>query len=281
MDNASPRVMRTVIIALAIIGLLALALGGYLAPLSRYTVDPLIGLQRWISNRYVAVYDFLTAPRDVASLRQRNAELEAEVFRLQTQIIELQQQISEVEVLSALLDFARTNPENRYAAASVIGRDPSPFLHYVIIDKGSDNGIRRGMPVVTQQGLIGRIDAVTSGASRVQLITDPASSVNVRLQQTKTEVVLSGSITGDLTLDMIPQDVTVQIGELVITSGLGGSYPQDILIGQVTGVKRQSYDLFQTASIQSIVDFSRLTVVLVITNFKPINVSPLVPTTSP
>jgi rod shape-determining protein MreC len=273
--------MRTVIIALAIIGLLALALGGYLAPLSRYTVDPLVGMQRWISNRYVAVYDFLTAPRDVASLRQRNAELEAEVFRLQTQIIELQQQISEVEVLSALLDFARTNPENRYAAASVIGRDPSPFLHYVIIDKGSDNGIRRGMPVVTQQGLIGRIDAVTSGASRVQLITDPASSVNVRLQQTKTEVVLSGSITGDLTLDMIPQDVTVQIGELVITSGLGGNYPSDILIGQVTGVKRQSYDLFQTASIQSIVDFSNLTVVLVITNFKPINVSPLSPTASP
>jgi rod shape-determining protein MreC len=273
--------MRTVIIALAIIGLLALALGGYLAPLSRYTVDPLVGMQRWISNRYVAVYDFLTAPRDVASLRQRNAELEAEVFRLQTQIIELQQQISEVEVLSALLDFARVNPENRYAAASVIGRDPSPFLHYVIIDKGSDSGIRRGMPVVTQQGLIGRIDAVTSGASRVQLITDPASSVNVRLQQTRTEVVLSGSITGDLTLDMIPQDVTVQIGELVITSGLGGNYPSDILIGQVTGVKRQSYDLFQTASVQSIVDFSNLTVVLVITNFKPINVSPLVPTTSP
>ncbi len=79
-----------------------------------------------------------------------------------------------------MLEFARTQPENVYIAGSIIGRDPSPFLHYVIIDHGSDYGLRHGMPVVTQQGLVGRIDAVTAGAARVQLITSPDSTVNVR-----------------------------------------------------------------------------------------------------
>ena len=69
----------------------------------------------------------------MASLQQRNSELEAEVARLQTQIIELQQEVTQTEILSALVDFARTNPENSYKAAAIIGRDPSPFLRYVII----------------------------------------------------------------------------------------------------------------------------------------------------
>ena len=70
----------------------------------------------------------------------------------------------------------------------------------------------------------------------------------------------------------------MQVGDLVVTSGLGGDYPADILIGQVTSVRRRDYDIFQTASVQPVVDFSQLQIVLVITNFRPIDISPLVPT---
>ena len=118
--------------------------------------------------------------------------MEADVARLQTQIIELQQQVTQTEILSALVDFARTNPENTYKAAAIIGRDPSPFLRYVIINVGANDGIIRGMPVVTQQGLVGRVDAVVSEASRVQLITDQRSAVNITLKNSKTEAVLVG-----------------------------------------------------------------------------------------
>ena len=121
----------------------------------------------------MAFYDFLTVPRDVASLRQRNAILETENSSLQAQIVELQQQINEAQIAYVLLQFARSRPENRYAAAEVIGRDPDPFLQYVIINHGSDAGLRHGMPVVTDKGLVGRIDTVMAGAARVQLITDP------------------------------------------------------------------------------------------------------------
>jgi rod shape-determining protein MreC len=217
----------------------------------------------------------------VASLRQQNTELQAEVARLQTEVIDLQQRVTETNILSALVNFARANPAYTYKAAAVIGRDPSPFLHYVIINVGSNDGIRTGMPVVTDQGLAGRVDAVLAEASRVQLITDPASAVNVRLQASNTDALLAGSVTGDLSLDMISQDATVQIGDVVLTSGLGGGYPPNLLVGQVVSVRKLPTELFQQAALQANVDFNRLQFVLVITNFNPVNITPLLATPGP
>ena len=272
------RTIQTIVFVFIAVGLIALALSGYLAPLSRVVLNPFVSAQTWIASRYQGIQELVNAPQDTARLRQRNAELETEVSRLQTQIIELQQQLAETNVLSALVDFARANPENRYQAAAVIARDPSPFLHYVIINRGSDDGLRRGMPVITQHGLVGRVAAVTAGASRLQLITDPGSTVNVRLEPSGSQAALHGSLTSDITLDMIPQEINIQPGDLVLTSGLGGSYPSNILVGQVSSIRSQDQDIFQRATLQPVVDFSQLDIVLVITNFKPVEVEPLLPT---
>jgi rod shape-determining protein MreC len=277
MKSTSSRPLQTVVLSLIVIGLIVLALGGYLAPVSRYIITPLVSAQTWIAVRFEAIQNYLDAPQDVARIRQRNLELENEVSRLQAEIIELKQQIAETRVLEALVDFARVNPENRYVAAAVIGRDPSPFLQYVIINRGSDDGIQRGMPVVTQQGLVGRVAAVTAGASRVQLITDAGSNINVRLEPSRAQAVLQGNVTGDLELDLIPQSAEVKIGDLVLTSGLGGNFPANILIGQLTSVRSRDTDLFQRAAVQPSEDFSELEIVLVITNFRPVEISPLIP----
>ncbi len=271
------RSLQSIVFILIALGIVGLALGGYLTPVSRILLDPVVTAQTWIATRYQAIQDFVSAPQDTIRLRQRNAELEAEISRLQTQVIELQQQLSVTNILSALVDFARANPENTYQAAAVIGYDASPFVRYVLINLGSDQGLRRGMPVVTQAGLVGRVAAVTASAARVQLITDPASSVNVRLQPSGAQAVLTGQITGDVLLDMIPQEANVQTGELVLTSGLGGGYPPDLLIGQVSSTRSQAQALFQSATIQTVVDFSQLEIVLVITNFQPIDTEPLLP----
>ncbi len=256
---------------------MALALGGYFSSGSNIFTTSLVTVQSWFSSRFVAVQEFLTAPRDMTSLRQRNTELEADVSELQAQVIQLQQQVGQTQILAALVDFSRANPENTYKAAAVIGQDPSPFLQYVIINRGSNDGIQRGMPVVTNQGLVGRVDAVIADAARVQLITDPASNVNVRLQNAELDASLIGSVTGDVTLDLIPQDVALERGDLVLTSGLGGGYPPDLIVGQVINVRTRDFDLFQQATVQPVVDFNRLQIVLVIVNFKPVDFSPLVP----
>ena len=281
MKDLFSRSLQTTIIFLIVGGILALAFGGFFSSVSNRFTGGLVSAQYWFAIRYQAIQQFLSAPRDIVTLRARNAELETEISQLQTQVIDLQQRVSQTEILAALVDFSRANPESSYKAASVIGRDPSPFLHYIIINRGSNDGILRGMPVVTNQGLVGRIDAVIADAARVQLITDPNSTVNVQLKNANTDAVLLGSVTGDISLDMIAQGAAVQSGDLILTSGLGGGYPPDLIVGQVINVRKLDYELFQQATVQSAVDFTRLDIVLVITNFQAVDITPLIPTPSP
>lgn len=277
MKSNAPKSMQLIVLFLVFLGLIGLALGGYLTPISRIVGNPIISAQTWLAKRYQAIQSVITQPEDITTLRQKNADLESENSQLQVQIIELQQQVSEAQLLSTLVDYERRHVDNQYIAASVIARDISPFMHYVIIDRGSDDGLRRGMPVITQQGLVGEISAVTAGAARVQLINDPGSSVNVVLQQSEVEAVLNGQITGEIALDMIPQNANIQPGDLVMTSGLGGNYPANLVIGQVVTVRSETFPLFLSASVQPAVDFSQLEIVLIITNFQPVDISPLIP----
>lgn len=221
--------------------------------------------------------EFFTVPRDVESLRSENAALKNQVSLLQSELLEARQQLTETDILYALLDYARAKPENKYVAASVIGRDPSPFVKYIIINHGSDDGILKGMPVVTQQGLVGTVDAVTASAARVQLVTDPGSVINIRLEEAKTDAQVTGTVTGEVMLEMVNPGVELREGDLILTSGLGGVYPSDILIGQVLSTIQEENALFQGATVQPVVDFVNLRAVLIITNFRPVDYSPLVP----
>ena len=269
--------LRNLIIILVVVGVLFLAISGYLTPLFSFSVSPFISAQSWLAQRYLAFSDFFTSPRDMASLRAENSELNEQVAMLQSEIVALQENLAQSEILYTLLDFARSNPEHEYLAATVIGREISPYLQYIIIDKGSNDGLRHGMPVVTQQGLVGRIDALIADAARVQLITDSASIVNVKLQTAKVEGQVRGSVTGEISIDMVPVGNEVEVGDVIMTSGLGGTYPPNIFVGQVLTMQSKENVLFQSGSIQPVVDFSSLSAVLVITNFDSVNITPLIP----
>lgn len=271
------RNIQTIVIIGLVGGLLFLALSGFLTPLFNLTLNPLVSFQSWLSVRYLSAREFLTSPRDITQLREQNSVLESQVNQLQTQLIQLEERLGEAQVCFALLDFGRTNPQYDYIAATVIGREISPFLQYIIIDKGTDDGVRYGMPVVTQQGLVGRVDAVIAAAARIKLITDSTSVVNVRLKSAETEAQLHGSLTGDVSLDMIPLDKNVEPGEIVLTSGLGGNYPPNIFVGQVLSVQLRENALFQTASVQPIVNFDSINAVLIVVNFEAVDISPLIP----
>ena len=277
MDLFSLSNWQKIVIVLLLLGVLMLAIGGYLQPVISTALSPLVQVEEWFYDRYQAIRIMLNASSDLVMLQQQNAELEQENGTLRSQIVAYQQQVTEVEILSALLDFARAQPQNEYQAAAVIGRDPSPFLHYVIINRGSDDGLRRGMPVVSNKGLVGRIEAVTANAARVQLINDPDSAININIQPSDERGILIGGLNGEISVEKIPQNSQVESGDTVLTSGMGGAYPANILIGTVSGVREQPSDLFQTATIQSFVDFSNLEILLVIKNFQSVNISDLIP----
>ena len=272
MNRIDTRVLVAAILILLAAGLMILNIGGFLQPVQSLALRPISAVQSWVSLRYTAIRDILTAPRDVTTLREDIRALEAENAQLQQEVISLREQAAEAEILSALLNYARAQPESRYVAANVVGRDVSPFIRSVMIDRGSDHGIARGMPVVTESGLVGRVTEVFSTFSIIQLISDPESAVNVRLQDSRADGVLTAQLNGDLIVDLIDLNTQLSEGELVLTSGLGGKYPADIPIGQVISVRKRDYDLFQQATIQPLVDFENLEVVLIITNFQTFSI---------
>ncbi len=266
---------QKIVATLIISGVIFLALSGFLTQSLSGLIDPIIQVQKWTAERIQTVYEFFTIPRDVTQLRAENQALQEQVSLLQTEIIQLQQDLKEADILYSLLGFARGRPEETYIAAAVIGVDPSPFLQYILIDKGSDDGIAYNMPVVTEKGLVGRISAVTASAARVQLITDAGSLVNAHVVDADADGVVRGSVTADLTIEMVSPEAELQAGQIVQTSGLGGNFPAEVVIGQILNVNKLENELFQSASIQPAEDFSNLQAVLVVANFRPSNVEPL------
>ena len=252
------------------LGLLILNLSGFLQPAQNLVARPITAVQTWFALRFSALRDVLASPRDMATLRGEVNRLEAENALLQQEIISLREQAAEADVLAALLNYARSQPQSRYLATNVIGRDVSPFIRSILIGGGSDAGISKGMPVVTSRGLVGRVVEVFATYSRVQLITDPENAVNVKFQESRTEGVLTAQLNGELVADLIDLNAELSQGELVLTSGLGGKYPADIPIGRILSIHHRDYDLFQQATIQSSVEFDQLDIVLIITNFRPL-----------
>ncbi len=269
---------RTVFVALLLAAILALLLlnqSGRLEGLKGLLATPLTALQRGVAGATAGLTQTLRGSPDDAALRQENADLKAQVAQLQKRIVDLQEGQADLNLLAGLLNYARSQPDNHYAAANVIGRDSSPFLSFIIIDLGTDSGVARDQPVVTDNGLVGTVVAVTCCSARIRLITDPDSAVNARLQQSRDEGIAVGRFGGGLELQYLSQQAQVKTGDQVLTSGLGGTYPQGIVLGTVSAVQRQAFDVLQTASLTPGVDFNRLEIVLVITNFKPVDLNPI------
>jgi len=272
MSRIGTRTLLAVILILVAAGILLLSEGGILQPAEDLILRPISSIQTWVAVRFSAIRDLIDSPSDLAEFRGRNAELELEVARLQQEIIGLQEQVAEAQILSSLLNYARSQTENRFMAANIIGKDTSPFIRSVWMDRGSDAGIKQGMPIVTERGLVGRVTEVFANGSRIQLITDPEIVVNVRLQNSRADGALAPQLSGEIWVDLIDQDADVSPGELVLTSGLGGGYPSDIPVGEVISVRKRDYELFQQVVIQPSVDLDNLEIVLIITNFQPLPV---------
>ncbi len=212
--------------------------------------------------------------RDLRDLRQRNQELEAENARLLLEVVRLREIEHEAVLLRDLLNFAQTEPSLQLKGARVvgrvIGREPTNLARTITLDVGADNGITRNMPVVTGRGLVGRVSEIGPGWSRVLLIIDTSSSVNALTQSTRVSGSVQGQPDGSLIMHSILQGDVVSVGDTVFTSGLGGNFPRQILIGQIVEVERKDYELYQSAIVQPTVDFEHLETVLIITDFEPI-----------
>jgi rod shape-determining protein MreC len=265
------------LVVITLIGLVSHR-AGLLQPVESLFLRATAPLQKGVSGFADQLGQLAQTVRDLRTLRQRNQELEAENARLLLDNIRLREIAVEAALLRDLLNVPQVSPSFEVQGArvtgNIIGQDPNNLQRYVTLDVGQEAGIACNMPVVNDRGLVGRITATGVGWSHVLLITDMSSSVNALTQSTRASGIVQGQPDGSLVMESIPQADTVSVGDTVFTSGLGGNFPRQILIGQVVEVQRKDYELYQTAVIQPTVDFQHLEVVLVITDFEPVQTQP-------
>jgi rod shape-determining protein MreC len=146
-----------------------------------------------------------------------------------------------------------------------ISADPNPFVGSFTIDKGEQDGVRSGMAVATSRGLVGRVLRATDASAKVLMIADANSAVTARVQATGATGVVRGRVDSKLGTDepkllmeKIAHDDRLFVGDIVITSDLGGMFPDGLMVGTVTQVRRRDGDLFQEALVEPAVEISRL-----------------------
>lgn len=274
-------------LVLIVLGLLLLVFheSGILAPVEgalRYVLDP---LQRVFSRVTVGIGGLFQTVGEVRELRARVEELQAQVDALTVENVRLREYEAEVQQLKALLNFVSQYPISASLGAEVISREacdtfpcgdvvgvePNPYLRYITVNVGSLQGVETGMPVVSGgAGLVGRVAQVGPRTAEVQLLTDTDSAVAVLLQTSRVTGLVVGQPDGTLRMEYIPQEEHIDVGDIVLTSGLGGIMPKALVVGQVTEVLQMDYALFQSAVVRPAINLSRLELVLVITAFEQI-----------
>lgn len=262
------------IVSLLIAGALIIASQtGLLAPVEDLLSAPLNAVSGVFNRAALAISDNVNRFADVQTLQQRVADLEEALALYQTELVEAREIVSDYERLSDLLDYRNTVNNQETLPADVIGVDVGGGLRTIAVNRGTRDGIAVGMPVVTGQGLVGRVIQVSANAARVMLVTEPTSAVSARLQTTRVEGSVVGLASGNLLMELIPLDAAVRDGDLVRTSGLGGNFPPDIVIGQVTSVRPSERGLYQEAQVRSLINFDTLEFVLIVTNFQQVDLS--------
>jgi len=199
----------------------------------------------------------------LVDVHQENTQLKNEIHELKIANSRYRELLATQERIEELLQFKQTI--NRpVLAAQVIGLDPTGWFKSVIIDKGKWAGLRLDMPVVNAFGVVGRIVSVSSNYAKVLLIIDQNSAVDCLVQRSRDRGMLKGLMSEICKLDYVAKSNDITMGDIVVTSGLGGVFPKGLPVGRILDVKEISGELFKDIKIRTAVDFSKLEEVLVI-----------------
>lgn len=225
-----------------------------LSPLQRVTTLGVEGV-KGLWDQYV---NLIGVEEENRQLRERLRLLEAGRHRAVE--IELQNQR-----FQNLLKFRNEVP-GQIVTARVTGQDASGWFQTLTLDRGERDGVKPGMPVLCADGVVGRIAQSSPHASRVLLISDHNSGVDALVQRTRARGIVEGALNGVCSMKYIKRSDDIDVGDVVITSGLDGIFPKGILIGRVIAVTRRDYGLFQVADVVPVVDVQRLEEVMVLTS---------------
>lgn len=223
-------------------------------------IRPFHKIASWAVNRVSQIWDGYIW---LIGVRKENRKLKKRVVDLEA----INERFREIEMenqrLKGLLDFRNTLPI-AIISAQIIGKDATSWFQSMLLDKGTKDGVRVNYPVVIPEGLVGKVVKATFSTALVELITDKNSRVSAMIQKNRAKAILCGQSSPICTLEYLDRDADVQIGDYVISSGMGGIFPKGLMLGVVSKLEKKSYGLFQYAEVTPRVQFSMLEEVLIL-----------------
>jgi rod shape-determining protein MreC len=221
-------------------------------PLQKMIAAP-VDLVRDTWQRYVALVD----------LRHENDALRAQVNALREENLQFREALVASGRLKRIAEM-RDEFETPMLPMEVVGQDVSPWFRSILLDRGRANGVRAGMPVVTDAGVVGLVTATAENAGRTMLLLDRQSAIDGIVQRSRARGIVRGRGNDRLEFEFVVGGADVEVGDVVLSSGLDGVYPKGLRVGEVEEVVSSSYGLTQRAILKPAVDFGRLEQVFVV-----------------
>jgi rod shape-determining protein MreC len=261
-----------ILLGVAAFALMVVDATGNLDAIFAFIRAPISTVMEWTATQADPLETALSGPGDLQTAVLEIEALTARVNELELENETLREIQGENQLYEALLNLARETPDYDRVAASVIAYNSSPYFQSIVINAGTNDGVLVGMPVESPRGLIGQVYRTSPVASQVLLVTDNISNIPVRLGSSRaTGMLRGGGLGGEMVVEWIELEAPIQPGEVVLTSGVGGRFPEDLVIGRVVEVGRQDSQLHQRAVVRPGTDFDSLEIVFVITQFQAID----------
>ena len=255
------------IIALLVIALIMLSFnlkyGAERGFFSKIVLQAVAPVQKGLNASIKSIRDAWLRYIFLVGIEEENKNLKKKINEFKSVIISYQEGYLEAQRLKKLLSLTDDYNYN-FIPARVIGREQAALSKTILINKGTVQGLKTGMPVVVPPGLIGRLVDVSWHASKVLLFIDENSNIDAIVQRTRMQGIISGAGSRGLILKYISKTQDVQEGDVIISSGMGGVFPKGLLIGQVSHVDRLEASLFLKINVAPFVDFSKLEEVLIL-----------------
>lgn len=224
-------------------------------------------LQRVFGGIYSAIGSRLEVIKDYERILAENEALKLQIQQLQSMLVRIDEVTAENDRLRALHGYSEQIPYD-VIAARVVARDAQGWRDHIVIDKGTSHGVQRNSAVLGLGGLVGRVTSASLSSSVVMLISDPQSSVSGRVQGNRALVVVEGTSRTDglISFECLESGDKVQVGDLIVTSGLGGVFPPGLLIGEVRSVEKDFYGVSDTGLLAAASNLVSIESVLVAIN---------------
>jgi rod shape-determining protein MreC len=261
--GATIRILLLITILL-VVGLLLLAamLGGRFGPPHQFTLDFIGPLQSAATRSFAGIVSLKNDYIGLLNARAENKQLQMQIDKYLTELGEYREGYStyrHLQELLALKDKLAFKP----LTARVVGKEPAYWYQTIVVDRGKKDDVLEGMIALAPGGVVGQVMHTAENYSKILLANAPSSAIDAMVQKNRTRGILKGVGEKGFILQYVLKNADVEVGDHIVTAGIGGVFPAGIPVGKVSKIEKKQRGMFLEIEVQSHIDFQKLEYVLI------------------